>query len=319
MRMNIEDWGRKPEESKEVKENRETLKRSQRFLDDLITKLIPEDSELLRVIPDYSSHAKDPTFIARIMEGLVNNRETARARDQKYYEMSQRLLSPDLNFSEAEKIVSQSSKNYAEGLNMLIQNRVFVEDKVLHYYDTGAGKWEILDMRDGEPVTTWNKLPVYQFKDGRFFVVAPMKLGAVLARGEGKKREYFLNEGDKFLQIGQYGVSFDDYRINDKVGVHLGGLVVDKPWYRSSVSFAEYIQEYTYYPTGSLESRIGKVVEGITATAISIEYGKDEWDKPVRVFQDIIQNHIDASFGQGGVGLTYEVDREGIRMWVGGG
>ena len=50
-------------------------------------------------------------------------------------------------------------------------------------------------------------------------------------------------------------------------------------------------------------------------TDLPKEFGKEAWNDPVRLVQDIIQNHIDAAHG-GAVTIEFEVDRSGRRQWV---
>ncbi len=55
-----------------------------------------------------------------------------------------------------------------------------------------------------------------------------------------------------------------------------------------------------------------KLEDGHVATSISLEYGKGNWDNPVRLFEDVVQNHLNA----GNVEIRYSVLRDGENTWV---
>jgi len=313
-------------EDDEIESKEETLKRSQAFLDSLITKLIPDSSAVLKVMPESFDYTKDTEFVGRLLDVLTSGSdELKRAKKEESYEMQQQALSVDLSLAEAKKMLSHSQENKEYDVPYIIKRRVFVEDNFLHYYNNNHKEWGKLNLVKSEPVANWNQLPVYQLDDGRFFVPATMAKGSVLTSGEGKKRAYTFNEGEKFLVINQYEVKFSDYSTSSYSGIisaNADGFIISENDNRKEhISTKDYIQEqlqeYKYYPVGTIEeNKNPDFKEGITSTAIPIEYGKDEWDNPVRVFQDIIQNHLDASLGEDGVKIIYEVDREGDRIWV---
>ncbi|MEK7505971.1 MAG: hypothetical protein AAB597_03725, partial [Patescibacteria group bacterium] len=294
----------------------EALKKSQRFLDALITKLIPENSTLLRAIPGSFEHAKDPAVFFRLMEATLNETGTKLEKEKEQYETYRKALETHLTFPEAQALQKSFENLDAYAANRIINSRVFLNDDILTHYNSEKKMWEEQRFTEMRLVTRWNGLPVYTLRDGRYFIPAPMEGGAVLSKGEGKKREYTFSEGNTLLHIGQFDVRFENYH-HKKVSAHPAGLVISKMDGHISEE-EEYVKkqlaEYSYYPKGVF-SRGGRIAEGVSATAIPIEYGENEWNNPVRVFQDIIQNHIDASEGAP-VRLSFEVEREGERLWV---
>ncbi len=306
----------------ETEEGEQRFKETQRFLDSLVTKLIPPDSPLLRAIPDSFSYAKDPQVLTRLLDGMTDTRATKLETEKTVYDMYRRALYPELTLHEAKEILSQCEALRAHEVVRTLVGRVFLEYQVLTYFDDVKKSWEELRLSEGGHCATWNGKKVYRLPDGRYFVNAPMEEGAVLTEGEGKKREYIFNEGDNFLAIKQSEISFENYRTyGDSVKANRAGLVIsmrkrDGGYGDQQERIDGVLSGHKYYPAGVANERSKTVSSGITSTAIPIEYGKDEWDNPVRVFQDIIQNHVDASVGDGGVTLTYEVERDGERMWV---
>ena len=301
------------------------LKNSQQFLDTLITQFIPEDAPVLRAIPDKLDYEKDVAVLLRLLDSLQKDVGKEREEKKQLYEMYRKALDVRLTLEEAQKLTESLPSSGSYTIRDLIETRVFVQNGTVSYYSQTVRAWETVRIDSLRPVTVWNGLPVRELKDGRYFIPAPMQKGAVLARGEGKKREYTFSDGENFLHIGAHDVDFGKYKtgyVSGEVAAHPGGLTIlrmDRSSQDKSISPGEHIKnqlaEYTYYPTGAAR-REGKITEGVTSTAIPIEYGQDEWDNPIRVFQDIVQNHIDASESGRGVELSYEVERSGQHMVV---
>ena len=315
----IFDYRRFDSKSHEMIVKKDPLKQSQRVLDTLIAGLIPENSPLLKAIPDSIEYEKDPAVFIRYMEGMFNDRGVVLKIEKTQYETHRRVLNPDLTLAEAQSILKDLEGKNAYTTRNTLAARVFVIDGVLTYYDDKNKLWNDTPLAETSLVAEWNGMPVYAMADGRFFVAAPMENGAVLAKGEGKKREYTFRDGDTYLHIGTHNVDFSKYDTKD-VNVNPAGIVLSKIRERDGgylsgrAHIEKLLAEYTYYPRG-VALREGRIVDGVFATAIPIEYGKDEWDNPVRVFQDIVQNHVDASEGAP-VQLSYEVEQSGNRAWI---
>lgn len=296
------------------------LKGSQRLLDKLITKLMPDDSAILAAIPESFDHAKNPEAIMRLVDSLIGKKEGKTLEERRnIYEKYKKALNVNLKFAEAKKILEESGKGYELMYTRdILESRVFISDKGLSYYDEKLKTWDRFDLSEAPVADVWNGRNVYKLPNGRFFVPAPMEPGAVLAQGEGKERKYIFNEGDDFLNIGGSEAKYHNPHYGD-ISVHPSGFVIsEKKGDHRRLSDKDYIQKqldgHKYYPSGVAEKRSIRIVEGVAATSIPIEYGKDEWDNPVRVFQDIVQNHVDASAGK--VKLSYEIQRGGDRIWI---
>jgi len=301
------------------------LKRSQQLLDTLITKLIPEGSPILEAIPKQFEYEKDPVVLLRLTEAILGKIEMKREKKKVTYEAYRKALDTQLTSVEAQKMYKSLQDSDSYIVKSILGSRVFLSNKTLTYYNSEKGLWEKQDLTKTRPITKWHELPVYRLNDGRYFIPAPMQKGAVLAKGEGKKREYTFSEGNNFLHIGLSDVGFGKYanRYGEDVAVHPDGFILSRLGSSlqeiGSATPEDYLQkqlsEYTYYSTGTAK-REGSIDKRIYSAAIPIEYGQEEWDNPIRVFQDVVQNHIDASEEGKKVRLTYEVDRNGNRMLV---
>ena len=56
------------------------------------------------------------------------------------------------------------------------------------------------------------------------------------------------------------------------------------------------------------------LIDGHVDTSVPLKYGKGNWDKPVRFFEDVVQNHLNA----GDVSINFLLEREGVQVWVKG-
>lgn len=296
------------------------LKDSQHVLDYALTKLIPEDSNLLSAIPSDLEYIKDFAVLDRILTLLLeDNVEKSLEEYEKTFESYKRAMSADLTKEEAEAVLAERDKNRNYSTRSLIKAKVFPEGDTLYFYNKRTDELQTTTLSEQTKVTEWLSHPVYRIDDGRYFVPLPMPPGAVLSKGEGKKREYFFRDGEAYLHIGD-GASYWGSGYSKEFQILPKGLVLpalSERGYRSSSEKEEVmamLSEYTYFPHGS-KRREGKIVSGTQETSIPIEYGKDEWDNPVRVFQDIVQNHIDAS-GGAPLALQYEIERSGQRLFL---
>lgn len=78
-------------------------------------------------------------------------------------------------------------------------------------------------------------------------------------------------------------------------------------------TFSRLIAGMTFEKTNVSENYIDKIPQTLR-TGIDISYGEDRWDEPVRVFQDIVQNHLDAG-ENGKFELFFEVMNGGQSSW----
>jgi len=304
------------------------LKVSQHLLGKVLRDVIPEGSPTLANVPSSFAHHQSPGFSERLkrsFETWHRKRETGEGAEREKYDIFRRSLDLSLSSEEAKDLLARSHMQgyFTQAENL--KNRVFLENGVLTYHNSNIYRWASEDLSQCEKITEWKGYPVYKLADGRFLVQAPFEEGAVLSKGEGHNREYVFNEGNDFLEMGKYAVNF----LNIGSSLHqvkpqpCGMIISGSP--KVLENNEEYIQrvlgEYSYFPAGaSTEKEKSKeVTEGVVALTIPIEYGKDEWDQPVRVFQDIIQNHADAVARGGSIAEFYEVEHigePGRREWV---
>lgn len=72
------------------------------------------------------------------------------------------------------------------------------------------------------------------------------------------------------------------------------------------------LDKVTFVSKKNKSTSITVLGDGHIKTAVSLEYGKGNWDKPVRFFEDVVQNHLNA----GEVKIKFLVNRNGQNIWI---
>ncbi len=298
----------------------EVLKSSQRFLDTHIERLLDDSDSVLEGLPRQFSHQKDPEFLERFIGELERVVNTDHRAQKKGYSIYQDVVSAQLPLARAMTLVGSGDQRgeLSYTLSSVVKNRFYFEQGTFTYFSENEREWRAIELNESVKVSEWQGLPVYQITDDSYFVPAAMDKGAVITKGEGKEREYFFNDGTGILSIEKHKVDYASPGGYGDVSIQPEGIVVRERHrrYREEGGYKNTLSEYRYYPQGVSQTEQRSLEAGREITAIPVEYGKDEWDNPVRVFQDIIQNHIDASPEGFKVELLYEVERDSLRRWV---
>ena len=298
----------------------DSLNGSQRFLDTQIARLLDESDSVIESMPSDFSHHKDPEFLIRIMGEIERLLQTDHREQKENYALYRSMIAGDLTLSEAKALLQDNRevKRLPYEIEGNVRNRFYLEKGIYSYYKYPEKVWESIDLSKETPIDQWQGLPVYKISEDTFFVPATLGPGAVISKGEGKEREYFFNDGEGVLSIGSQGVDYVYTKGHRDISLQSEGIVVrgSQRRFGEEGTYRKTLDEHKYYPQGVGQTEHRSFEPGREITAIPIEYGKDEWDNPVRVFQDIIQNHIDASPEGVKVQLQYQIERDGLRRWV---
>ncbi len=204
-------------------------------------------------------------------------------------------------------------KDYQDFIATLFHYKVFVEGEEIGYAirKDFSGNF-VLERKKIADLTVAGKLddgrPIYQIGN-RYLVCQSIPDGSVI-KVKGKDGLYVLYGGRLFkFKPSEY---FQQPLIFDKpVVLGVGCLVSngdsDLEQFKTAIEDLEIIAPVTIAPE---MKKLGKT---IIATDLPVDYGQGRWDDPVRVFEDMVQNHLDA----GKTTLAYEVLRDGQRRWVG--
>lgn len=233
---------------------------------------------------------------------------------------------------------------YRNRVERTLAKRVIVQDGFVGFYTADQDKGLVFHkerLEDLESRDLPNGQKVYRTEDKSFVlnsispdqVIKFKKSGNLFFTAKGKLFAYH-NSGSN-SNFGVY--RFDDGRDADSgqlLGYELGGFAIDhgayvlKPFTMDGI----YSRGSAFENVSRLQSIIGdieveraesagsntlKVLNQTIEAPIPDDYGIEAWNNPVRIFEDILQNHLDAS-PDGKVFLRYEVLRDGTRVWVDG-
>lgn len=234
---------------------------------------------------------------------------------------------------------------YRNRVERILAKRVVVQDRFVGFYtqdqDNGLvfhkEKLEDLESRDLP-----NGQKVYRAED-KIFVLNSISPDQVIK---------FKKSGDLFVTFKGRLYAYHSRGLNSNFGVYRfdggqdvdygrlirgyehGGFVVDRGAYvfKSFTMDEVYGRDSAFANINRIQSIIDdievervesgglnvlKVLNQVVESPIPDDYGIEAWNNPVRIFQDIVQNHLDAS-PDGNLYLKYEVLKDGIRAWVEG-
>jgi len=258
------------------------------------------------------------TSIALFTEELKDINESLLAMEM--FDIARKFQSPLSDLKMVSHILPKLPKIYQENIKRMLLNRIIVENGTVGFFTeqyTPEGNKVVFikkNIDDIPVVATLGERKVYR-AGGKLFVLQEIPDGSVIKMDE--HHTYVAYRG-KMLD---FGYPFGEYEFNSSpLTLGNGCLSVEMPDYIEDFSEAleklkNGLSKLIISPPEKDERKEMKRLNGIIETSLPVEYGVDEWDNPIRVFEDIVQNHIDAA-PDGKVDLEYEVVRDGKRIWI---
>lgn len=213
-------------------------------------------------------------------------------------------------------------RKYREALESVLQERMIIENGVVFFwYRDSSG------LKYGEkPLSACNVLdhlptgPVYESNGVIFMPIAFSEKSIVKCDREiflQYRGELFLFSPDQFSPTGTGGnIVVDRGCIRLKRDVFGAGRWTEASFRQTGRGIFSRVEIVT--PEREVKKMFNPTVQEIE-TPLPVEYGEGEWDSPRRIFEDVAQNHVDASDGKG-VEEMFEVvrsgDHGGTRSWV---
>ncbi|GDX62278.1 hypothetical protein LBMAG33_5880 [Candidatus Levyibacteriota bacterium] len=229
------------------------------------------------------------------------------------------------NLAEMEKVAQSFDhipEPYKQEVKDMMGQRIVVENGMVGYFDYAEdGKDDLMLVRksiDSLPtVGSIDEKPVYQLGN-KLFMPYELPKGSVITKEEVNGGNTYIMYGDQLLDFGKY--SFGPYQFRSSLMINSGGFAVklDRTYPDVEGALKEMKTELESIEIKTPERKTGegmRFLEGVVETPFPSEYGIDKWNNPVRVFQDIVQNHLDAS-PTGRVNALYEVQRGRERVWI---
>jgi hypothetical protein len=300
---------------------------TQHLIDQVQQRTLTSQSEDMKRLPqDGFEHLEEVTAVEMLVGEFIDRLQNIEAQMAGWdlYNASREFL---ISFEGITELISKLDNvptNYREQIEgillrrvSLIGNEVGWCEKV--FSDKSRNKYNIVLHRK-----LINELEsAGKLEDGRDVYVAGSQLIVPTEFPQDAVIKYLDNQlvfqGDNLLNFGKYKFErykFDTYPLRVNNGcisyASSGSLDQDIPNLQTAI---ESISISRVEKPKSREIKFLKEGKTFIETPLPIEYGKDEWDNPVRVFQDIIQNHMDAS-PNSKVTQRFEVMRQGVRSWI---
>lgn len=146
----------------------------------------------------------------------------------------------------------------------------------------------------------WEGNPVYTLPGGKALFPCDIKDGGVVTVSE---EERFVLWGDRWLSFSKHCLERENSLYSSSIGgiisVETNGIVLPASWNRGGDFDLRYVQQLlASLQISAAEKEKDSIIEvpnGVLETSLSREYGEKEWNRPTRFFQDLLQNHLDAS------------------------
>lgn len=235
----------------------------------------------------------------------------------------QRLSELSLSFKDAEEIArafTTMREPYRRAATISLFTRCIIQGTEVGYFvfddDRSRVQFTKKIITDLEVVddARYPEYKAYIIDDRRSFIITSVPSGSVVTmRNATVYREkdslYIQRAGRDYIEKYRYNDHFFhlNYFIND------GAILYDSRGGRPKISS---IRRELSIQLPSVEAMpVLERSEGTIFTSLTTEYGAGVWDDPVRLLEDIVQNHLDASPGRH-VEIVYEVQRGKKRKWV---
>ena len=228
-------------------------------------------------------------------------------------------LTPE-EFQQAYTRLSDLPADYAQEVKGILEQRVIIKEGNVYFVESdgnGSARQAVEKQLAELPVVAqWQNHDVVRLDEKRFAVLIDIPDGSVVTMNEFNKYVYY---GDTILNFEKF--HFGNYQFQSyPAKLEKNCIVVTVDLYNQREDLVANIHDKlqsVLISSAEVKSREElSQLSGTIDTPLPVEYGLSEWDNPSRVFQDIIQNHLDASPNRKGVTLEYEVIRSGQRVWV---
>lgn len=307
--------------SAEFPDRNTLLQHSQEVAQQILDLSITEGQIDFDELPDRFDHIQASASALDALNRFIEHIEKADRQMEAWNLLNEvRKLSPDSeNFQAIQERLHELPGEYRQEVERVLQRRVVVENDSVHFHrhDRYGSTGELVSekLSDLEVVASWQEHNVIRLDNKRFAVLVEIPDGSVVTMDEHHKYVYY---DDTILNFERF--HFGNYQYQSyPVTLEKGCIVVSIDPDKQDQLGAELEEKLGAVVIESPEDKSQedmRQLSGTIDTPLPVEYGQSEWDNPIRVFQDIVQNHLDASPNRKGVSLRYEVERGDQKIWV---
>lgn len=298
------------------------LQHSQNTAQDLLNLSIKPGQRDFDALPERFNHITGTESNIEALDRFIDHLQKGE-KQMAGWESLKKSRSLSLTPQELQQAYSELSalpSDYAQEVKRILEHRVVVEDEKIYFDEQGrygsSGNIVEKELAELPIVGEWQGHNVVRIDERRFAVLIDIPDGSVVALDDHHKYVYY---GDTILNFERF--HFGNYQFQSYPAILEKNCVivtVDPEKQQEGLLFNIHEQLQTLEINSSDIGTNGelKQLSGTIDTPLPVEYGQSEWDNPIRVFQDIVQNHLDASSNRKSVTLQYEVQRSGQRAWV---
>jgi hypothetical protein len=190
-----------------------------------------------------------------------------------------------------------------------LSKRVIVANGVATYVAITDGGEEVrhFQLVAENQTGVWNGYPEFKLDDDRFVIPVETHHNTVFKMSD--KRMIAICNG-----LSVY-IDMDDYEVQSGEEVASNRIYMDKGCIISTSPLSTRGGGYSFHAIPQERALNDTTVEtGIVKSPVTLEYISDHWSDPVRIFQDLGQNHMDA----GGFEERFLILEDGEKRWISG-
>ncbi len=304
----------------EISEDRGIAAIAQRQADRILKQSLDSNMDVVACIPEGFDHELSSADVLGEVDPWA---ERLRSADEIQYAWAQvkMLRTVGTPFEDLRRI-AQESQDYPPPIDEVARreakDKIIVRDGRVGFFIRGSNtlafyavSLEFVDRVDDAP----NGQAIYQLGEA-YFSVFDVPEGSIVEVGSDKNNRFIRYRGEI------HSLNSDDViepQEAGKVTIQEGCITLSPQRYgkrhdTTPQDLIDAVDQCRVVPPEKKKSREMEFTAGEVPTPIAIEHGIDQWDNPVRLIQDVIQNHLDAD--RQGTRIHLEVIRDGARTWV---
>ncbi len=266
-----------------------------------------------------------PTLHKRVQNAMLEQglgRLASKEKDERAQEtqkLIRQALRHDIDPEDLYKIILYAEENLeqAPGYWYLVEvcrNRTIRQGSICSYIENDGGI-DVLKQVDisNYPKSHWHGYEVCQLPNKRLIVSVPTFPHSLLSmRTLNEKGQEFVVQhavlADALVFMSNSEVTNNTRVWHGRRYPHLdtGCIVVES---------LDQLKDFSYQPVTTTRDKDDKRIPvGTLVSPVTLEYINPTWSEPRRIFQDIAQNHLDAS--PEGVRERFLIQRDGNEVWI---
>lgn len=309
---------------------REILEKAQSTIDRWHTRSLQGLHPDLARLPTDFAYTRTKRDIAAEVNPL-KAREVARPQDQASWEMLRAMRAARHDPDRLARLLPQIQET-ADPYRRLIEDearlRIHLTAEELIYVgpDFQLAQHRLTELEGADQVPRMvghlsDGRPVIQYRRGGYGFPIDIPNGSVITYTKKDKVGrwvYYQQELYTFSSSGSREPVLRPYypRVHDPFAVNPTSITWDSSDTDALLEQAEHLAgRFHVQPPDSDRPVQLEMLAGVLESPVTKDFGQEAWDNPVRLVQDIVQNHVDAAQGKA-VSILFEVQRGQSTQWI---